>query len=183
MSAPTTKHMEAMYKVMNFVIGSKEIGNIIRPGTWWNGDPNFEFIIGGRSDSEYATDPETRKSVSGVTVFLFQAVIYAASKMQSCVTLSVTEAEHVSMVVTVQHMLFAMRVIQSIGLKVKLPMVIECDNKGVVDLVNNWSVGGRTRHAAVKINFLRELTEQGILEARWISNTHVSSDIFTKNVG
>jgi hypothetical protein len=28
-------------------------------------------------------------------------------------------------------------------------MVLEVDNKGVVDLANNWSVGGCTRHISV----------------------------------
>jgi hypothetical protein len=32
------------------------------------------------------------------------------------------------------------------GLKVKYPMVIQVDNEGTKDLMNNWSIGGRTRH-------------------------------------
>jgi hypothetical protein len=35
------------------------------------------------------------------------------------------------------------------GLKVKLPMILEMDNKGAVDLANNWIIGGRTRHVNV----------------------------------
>ena len=42
-----------------------------------------------------------------------------------------------------QDMLFAKQIMESIGLQVKLPMVLEVDNKGTVDLINNWSVGGR----------------------------------------
>ena len=33
---------------------------------------------------------------------------------------------------------------ESIGLKVKKRMILEIDNKGVIGLANNWSVGGRT---------------------------------------
>jgi hypothetical protein len=51
-------------------------------------------------------------------------------------------------------MLYEMRVLESIGLKVQLPMVLEVDNKGVVDLANNWSVGGPTHHISVHVNFL-----------------------------
>jgi hypothetical protein len=32
--------------------------------------------------------------------------------------------------------------LESIGLKVELPMILEMDNKGAVDLVNTFSVGG-----------------------------------------
>jgi hypothetical protein len=38
------------------------------------------------------------------------------------------------------------RIIESLGLQVQLPMILEVDNKGAVGLVNNYSVGGRTRH-------------------------------------
>ena len=47
-------------------------------------------------------------------------------------------------------MLFVYRLIQSLGLEVELPMILEMDNKGAVDLANNWSVGGRTRHVEVR---------------------------------
>jgi hypothetical protein len=42
-------------------------------------------------------------------------------------------------------MLYSMRIVESLGLKVKKPMILEIDNKGAVDIANNWSVGGRTR--------------------------------------
>jgi ribosome biogenesis protein Nip4 len=68
------------------------------------------------------------------------------------------------------------------GLKVKVPMILKVDNKGVVDLVNNWSIGGRTRHVTTKVNFLRELKEEGVLKVIWISTNDNSSYMFTKNL-
>jgi hypothetical protein len=64
--------------------------------------------------------------------------------MQKCVTLSVTEAELVSATPCAQDMIFVMRLLESIGLKVKKPMVLEVNNEGVKDLTENWSAGGRT---------------------------------------
>jgi hypothetical protein len=102
--------------------------------------------------------------------------------MQETTTLSVTESEFVAAVSAVQDMLYEMRVLESIGLKVQLPMVLEVDNKGVVDLANNWSVGGRTRHISVRVNFIRELKEQGLLCVVWIPMDENSADLFTKNL-
>ncbi len=56
-----------------------------------------------------------------------------------------------------QGMLYTKNVLESMGLKVKLPMILEMDNKKAVDLANNWSVGGQTRHVDVRQCFLREL--------------------------
>jgi hypothetical protein len=90
------------------------------------------------------------------------------SKMQEMTTLSVTESELVAAVSAAQDMLYEMRVLESIGLKVQLPMVLEVDNNGGVDLANNWSVGGCTHHISVRVSFLRELKEQGLLCVMWI---------------
>jgi hypothetical protein len=56
--------------------------------------------------------------------------------------LSVTEAKTVAAVECTQDMLFGMHLLESMGLKVKKPMVLEIDNKGAKDLAHNWSIGG-----------------------------------------
>ena len=60
--------------------------------------------------------------------------------MQKFVTLSVTEAESGAGVTTAQDMMFTYRLLNSMGLKVELPMLLEMDNKGAVDLANNYTV-------------------------------------------
>jgi hypothetical protein len=184
LAAPTSHHIKRMYRVMNYIRRTAVFGNYIKPNMMWDGkDHSTEFVVAGRSDAEHASDPETRRSVSGATVFLCDTVIFAFSRMQKCVTLSVTEAEFVVAVEVVQNMLFAWRVLTSMELQVRLPMVIEVDNQGAVDLVNSWTATGCTRHIATRINFLRELKVQGLISFRWVSNVGMSSDIFTKNVG
>ena len=62
-------------------------------------------------------------------------------------------------------------------------MILKVDNKGAVDLANNWMVGGRTRHTEVRVNFLRELKDDGIVKVRWILGDKNDADIHTKNLG
>jgi hypothetical protein len=66
--------------------------------------------------------------------------------MQRIVALSVTEAKLFTSTNNAQDMLYTKRIIESLGLHVQLPIILEVDNKGAVDLVNNYSVGGRTHH-------------------------------------
>ena len=101
--------------------------------------------------------------------------------MQRTVAISVTESELDSGVSCAQDMLYTMRLLESLGLKVKKPMILEIDNKGAVDIANNWSAGGRTRH--IKMNFLRDLKEQGIIRIIWIAGEENEADLFTKNLG
>jgi hypothetical protein len=140
------------------------------------------FFVEGFSDSEYAKDLDSRKSVSGYGVFVKKAPVSVKSKMQESVTLTVTEAELVAATQCVQEMLYVKKVIESIGLCVELPMTLRMDNKGAKDLINNWSVGGRMRHIEVKYYFLRELKEKGLIKVEWIRSEDNCSDIFTKNL-
>jgi hypothetical protein len=104
------------------------------------------------------------------------------SKMMPIVALSVTKAELFAATCCAQDMLFEMRILESIGLKVKKPMILNVDNKGAKDLCDNWSVGGRARHVEVKQLFLRELKESKIIDTNWIPGEEMRSNIFTKNL-
>ena len=182
MQEASKAHLTAMYRVMKYCVGTPKRGLMIEPTEVWDGDKKFEFTISGRSDSDFAKDIISRRSVSGCSTFLCGAPVSIRSKMQDCVTLSVTEAELVAATQCAQDMLFVMIVLESMDLKVKKPMILEVDNKGAKDLAHNWSIGGRTRHVDVKYHFLRELKENGIILVKWISQEDNSSDLFTKNL-
>ena len=79
-------------------------------------------------------------------------------------------------------MLFAMRVLESMGLKVQKPMKLSIDNKGAVDHASKWTTGGRMRHVSVRLHFLRELKEQGLIDTTWCQGQDMPADLFTKNL-
>ena len=99
----------------------------------------------------------------GTRVSVNDAAVMWQSLTQKSVTLSVTEADEGAAVTCAQDMMYTKNAIESLHLEVELPMVLEIDNHGAVDLINSWSVGGRTRHTGVRLNYLQELTEQGIM--------------------
>ena len=156
-------------------------GLVLSPKRIWDGSRKFKFIIGGRSDSNYAANIDDRRSVSGVRAMLENCPITFRSNTQKFVTLSVTEAENGAGVTAAQDMMYLYRLLKSIGLDVELPMILEMDNKGAVDMANNWSAGGRTRHMDVRMHYLRELKDQGLLVIRHVSGEDNDTDIFTKN--
>jgi hypothetical protein len=175
-------HLMAMFRVMKYCGSTPDRGLYLKPSKEWDGSPKMLFEIVGMSDSDWAKDPDTRRSVSGWSTFLFDAPVSMKSKMMPIVALSVTEAELFAATCCAQDMLFEMRILESMGLKVKKPMILKVDNKGAKDLCDNWSVGGRTRHVEVKQLFLRELKEAGLIDTNWIPGEDMTSDIFTKNL-
>jgi hypothetical protein len=182
MTKATQAHYDAMLRMMKYVDDTSDRGLVLNPTRKWDGNKEHEFIISGRSDSDYAKDTQTRKSISGYRVLLEDAPVMFKSSTQKSVALSVCEAEQTAGVLCAQDMLYVRHILESMGLKVKLPMILEMDNKGAVDLANNWSVGGRTRHVDVRQCFLRELKESKILDIRWIKGSENDADAFTKNL-
>ncbi len=90
----------------------------------------------------------------------------AKSSTQKAITLSVTEAELHVATSCAQDMHFVYQSMQTMELKIKLPMILECNNKGTIDLSCNCSVGGRTCHIDVRLYMLRDLNEDKIIQMK-----------------
>jgi hypothetical protein len=175
-------HYKAMLRVMKYCVNTKTRGWYLRPMRKWDGRSPIKLRIYGKSDANMSSDPESRKSISGTTVYLEGTPVMARSGSQEKVSLSICESETHAGVGCVQDMLYVKKVVESIGLEVELPMVLYMDNQAAVDLANGWSIAGRTRHMETPIWFIRELKEQGVLKIEWISGDTNESDMFTKNL-
>ena len=93
-----------------------------------------------------------------------------------------TEAECTAGVACAQDMLYIMQVIESVGLDVEKMMVFKMNNKGAVDLANNWSVGGHERHIDLQSHFLWELNKVCVIKVGWISTDENVANLFTKSL-
>ena len=73
----------AMHRLMEYLIQRPDRGWTLRPNRTWDESKDFEFEIKGRSGTDYAKDPETRRSVTNVTgsrVSLEGAPVHCACK-------------------------------------------------------------------------------------------------------
>jgi hypothetical protein len=71
-----------------------------------------------------------------------------------------------------------------LGLHVQLPMILEVDNKGAADLVNNYSVWGWTRHVEMRQYFLRQLKEESISNFIWtLGELNISDLLICEELG
>ena len=166
---------------MKYVVGEADRGLVLFPDQMWDGSSEIKFRIHGRSDSDFAANKDDRRRISGGVIYLKGCPITFRSSMQKFVSLSVTEAESAAGVMVAQDMLYVYRLLESIGLSVELSMLLEIDNKGAVDLANNWSVGEQTHHVDVRNHFLHELKDEGLIVVKHVPGDENEEDIFTKN--
>ena len=53
-------HMQAMLRCMQYLMCTKDAGLLLKPTQKWDGTNQFRFMIGRRSDLDYAKDTQTR---------------------------------------------------------------------------------------------------------------------------
>ena len=89
MSRPNKVHWVAAKRVLRYVKGTLDLGLKFERSN------KFELV--GYSDADWAGDVDTRKSTSGYVFMLGKAIVSWASKKQSVVALSTTEAEYAAL--------------------------------------------------------------------------------------
>ena len=89
-------HLDSMHEAMKHCVSAPNQGLLIKPSQRWDGNPDFEHVVHGTSDSDCSKDPDTRRSVRGRSMFLNDSPAVRKSNMFECVTLSATESELVS---------------------------------------------------------------------------------------
>ena len=172
MSHPGPEHWKALGRLIGYLKGKQTKGVIIRKPKVLK-----EVMF---CDSNYATDKETRKSVSGLVATLGGKLLTCSSKTQRTVTLSSTEAEYVALSACAQEVKFVSMLLEEMT-EVGKPSVIYEDNQGVIFLAKNRQVGIRKKHIDIRHNFLRDMVEEKDIDIQYIQSEENPADIMTKN--
>jgi hypothetical protein len=120
----------------------------------------------GISDSEFAGDQETRKSVYDYVVYYCGALISWKSKSGNSATLSSTKAEYYAASETGKELQFTHHLVSSMtnAYGFQLPFIMGTDNTGAVYLANNYASGPRTKNIDIRTHYIRELIINDILK-------------------
>jgi hypothetical protein len=172
--------LKEMHRVIKFVLDTQTLGLKIEPKLV--GGNKLVFVLKGYSDSDWAGDKDNRKSVSGFVLFLCGVLIMWRSKQQATVALSSAEAEFIAVGELVKEIVFVVQILLSMGVAVKMPVVIFVDNMGAIFMSKNTTSNSRTRHMDVKWRFLNTMTEDGLVELEFVRSENQLADMETKNV-
>ena len=176
MDAPAPVHLKEMYKVIRHVLSTKGYGlkfelrkDIIK------------WALKALSDSDFASDKETRISVFGYIIYFCGIPIAWRSKGMKNVVLSTTEAEYMALSEVVKVLKFIVQLLQTTNIEVELPITVHVDNVGAIWLSNNRTTSDRTKHIDIRTSFVKEYQEDGKIIIKFVESEENEADIFTKN--
>jgi hypothetical protein len=179
MDGATYANQKALYRTIKYVIDSRFRALMLRPvnckGTWWE--------IEAYSDSDWASAEKGRKSVTGFAIYVNKTLVRWKSKQQEVIAKSSTEAEYIALATVCTEVIFIKQLLESINIGVKTPIKINVDNIGAIMLLGNKSISHRTKHIDVRVHFMRDLKEDGIINIEYVNTKFNHADPFTKNLG
>ena len=107
-SAPRALHWEQALRCLGYLVGTSSFGILLGAG---GPDELVAF-----SDSDWAGDPVTRRSIGGYIIFFGNSVLCWSSKTQrGIIALSSTESEFIQLALSVRQLLFIQPIFQDIG--------------------------------------------------------------------
>ena len=174
MSNPGKGHWNAAKRVLRYLKGTQNLG-IKFSGRGSGSTPTLV----GYSDSDFANDPDTRRSVTGNVVFLFGGPISWSSKLQRTVALSTAEAEYMALTEICKEMIWLRRLLKDIEWDQSVPLVLE-DNQSTISISKNDIYHHRTKHIDIRYHFTRDCVENGDIELRHCKTEHMVADMLTK---
>jgi hypothetical protein len=174
MNQPRIEHWEAALRVVRFLKGN--------PGQGIFFGSKSDLKLHGWCDSDWASCPLTRRSVTGWIVQLGDSPISWKTKKQHIVSRSSAEAEYRSMATTTCELKWLKGILSNLGVVHDEPMIIHCDSQAAIHIAKNPVFHERTKHIEVDCHFVRNEVLKNNIRPIYVSTTTQLADIFTKSL-
>ena len=138
-----------------------------------------DFSLRAYVDSTWGSDRDTRRSRSGLALFLGNCLIEWTSAKQTLVSTSSTEAEYYALSSMAKSVLFTRQVLAQIGLR-QQTTVVYGDNQGANFLSANAQLNSKTKHIGIHWHHVRQLAVTGQIRVTYIPTAKNLADMFTK---
>jgi hypothetical protein len=167
-----SEHISAAKQILRYIKGSSK-----RKITY--GNQSNELVV-GYSDSDWASDKETSRSVSGYVFFLAGGPISWATKTQPTIALSSTEAEYMALTMAATEAMAITMLCNDLMMDISQPILIYEDNKGAIAMSMNPVRNNRNKHIAIKHHFIREKIQNKDIMLEYVSTSKMIADTLTK---
>lgn len=171
MGKPGKDHWLAVKWIMQYIRGA------LKTNLTFTKEDNFK--VKGYCDSDYASDLDKRRSITGYVFTVGGNTVSWRSVLQKVVALSTTEAEYMALSESVREALWLKGICEEMGFK-QDAIEVNCDSQSAIYLAKNYMFHERTKHVAVKYNFIRDIIAEGDVEVVKIHTSVNPADMLTK---
>jgi hypothetical protein len=175
MQQPRLPHWDAAIRVVKYLKGNPGQGIFLRA--------DCDLQLYAWCDSDWASCPLTRRSLSSWLVLLGNSPISWKTKKQHTVSRSSAEAEYRSLATTTCELKWLKELLSFLGVSHPRPMKVYCDSQAAMHIAANPVFHERTKHIGVDCHFVRDKLLRGNISTYYVSTHTQLADIFTKALG
>ncbi|CAL2279140.1 unnamed protein product [Prunus armeniaca] len=172
MECPEVPHLAIAKRIFLYLKGTINFGILYKKGA--------KSGLFGFTDSDYAGDPDDRRSTSGYAFIMGAGAILWSSKKQQIVTLSTTEVEFIAAAACDCQAIWLRRIVKELRGLQEGPTPVYYDNNSAIKLSKNPVLHGRSKHIDVRFHFLRNLTKDETIDLIYCISEDQVADILTK---
>eukprot|EP00253_Pinus_taeda_P032104 PITA_32104 len=172
MQNPRESHYKSAKRILRYVRGTVQFGI--------HYSAKAATLLVGFTDSDWAGDPDDRKSTAGYVFTLGSGPITWACKKQAAISLSSAEAEYRGAVEASKEALWLRQILSEFGFDQQHPTTLWCDNQSAIQLCKDPVQHQRSKHIELHMHFIRKLIHDHVLEVQYCSTDDQVADIFTK---
>jgi Reverse transcriptase (RNA-dependent DNA polymerase) len=176
-SSPCMRHWRALQHVARYLAGTLSVSIMYSK----NVNNNMQDVLVGYSDADWATDTESRRSVTGYILLFDGSPVAWKSKSQTSITCSSSEAEWTAMAHGMRHAVHIRGLLRELTFPQQTSTWHE-DNQGALRAGTIIGFTGRTRHVDVQLKLTREYVMQGHFKVVYTSTREQLADALTKRV-
>eukprot|EP00041_Stephanoeca_diplocostata_P032891 m.1068730 g.1068730 ORF g.1068730 m.1068730 type:complete len:1436 (+) comp24226_c0_seq4:346-4653(+) len=180
MSNPGLEHWNLLWKIFRYTYHSRSTSLYLRRSPPSASAP---FLLTAYSDSDWATDISSRKSISGYLCVLGGSAITWKSRQQTSIALSSSQAETIAASFACREIVYLRRLLTELGYPQQPPTALMVDSQATIDSATHPMTSSRMKHVAVADLWCRDLKERGEITMKKIAGTQNPADIFTKSLG
>jgi hypothetical protein len=174
MSDPGEHHAVAAKRVLRYLAGTQDHGL-----TYRNDKSAITDTVTGYSDADFAEDPDSRKSTTGLCFMMNGAAISWMSKRQPTVASSTAEAEYTALFSGTQEAMFLRQLLTDIGIVCETITMNE-DNQPAIFIANNPTTSSHSKHFDVRLHYTREKVQEGTIKLQYCPTADMVADMLTK---
>jgi len=171
-------HWNALMHVIRYVKGTKALGI-----TFKGGKGLYPSLF---SDASFASDVDSRRSVSGYISYAGGGPISWKSKLQSTTALSTCESEYIALCQAAQEAVHLKQLFHELVPMVNggagTPIVVFEDNKATIDISRNPCLHEKQKHVDVKYHYVRECVLENRIHVQYLRTDLMLADVLTKAV-
>jgi hypothetical protein len=178
-SNPGQPHWNGLRRLLHYLRGTTDYRLTYGPQRDGSSKPQ-SIALYGYCDSDWASDKDDRRSVTGYAFMLGGGTVSWQAKKQHTVALSSVEAEYMAASQAAKEALWLRALLRELGMRSTSPTTLCSDSQGSFALSRNPEHHARSKHIDIRHHFIREQVAAGSINVVYVPTEDMAADVLTK---